>query len=121
MKLQDRFNLWIEGINNSEEISDEIIAFNFGLIETEIGYSMYLIGSEEYEADDDDWACEVDFEPEDKYFDLKVETDDWEYVQSTSEKLIRNFIASESYQNSFLFKADAITTGFDDGDLTKLK
>lgn len=35
----------------------------FWYFESENGNCVYLIGSESYDVDDDDWACDVDYEP----------------------------------------------------------
>jgi len=69
MIFEREFNNWIEEINMKESSVNGILAFWFGLFETENGYTMYLTGSNEFDEEDDDWACSIDFEPKDKYFD----------------------------------------------------
>lgn len=85
---------------------------------------MYLIGSKKYDSEDEDWACNIDYEPKEKYFDLydnELNNSDWEFVLNYAVMLIENFIKTEDYKSSFLEKAKHITTGFDDGNLTKIK
>lgn len=64
---------WILTISKSEQIPEGIKAVNIGLVETENGYTLYMVGSNEYDAEDSDWACNEDFVPENKY--LVVEGD----------------------------------------------
>ena len=50
---------WLLELSHNEVIPENIVALNFGIFESENGYCVYLIGSESYDADDDDWACDV--------------------------------------------------------------
>ena len=82
---------------------------------------MYLIGAEIFDEKDENWACEVDYEPKHKYLDLndsKLNDSDWKYVLDYSVELISNYL---KLNDSFLNKIGNITTGFDDGNLTRLK
>jgi hypothetical protein len=121
--LYKRFVSWIERINQSDEIPANLCAFNFGLFESEKGYLMYLIGAESYDETDDDWAVEENFAPTEKYFELGVDTSDkrWQEIEELAASLLSEFIKSETFQQSFLSKAEFITVGFDDGDLTRVK
>ncbi len=124
MSTKTDFNNWLDRINKSETISDKIVAFNFGLFETENGYTIYLIGSETFDEEDDDWATNVDFEPEEKYFELDsslVKRKDWQEVLEITEKRVKEYLNSESLNNTIFKNAKAITTGFDDGDLLRIK
>ncbi|RDV15471.1 hypothetical protein DXT99_08220 [Pontibacter diazotrophicus] len=124
MSTKINFTNWLDRINKTESVSDSIVAFNFGLFETERSYTIYLIGSETFDEDDDDWATNVDFEPEEKYFELEPSTvngKDWESVLEVSEGLISEYVNSENFNNSIFKNAEAITTGFDDGDLVRVK
>lgn len=122
--LEESFNLWINKLNQTENIETEITAFNFGLFETTDGYSIYLIGSKNYDPTDDDWATNVDFEPKDKYlhFDIDLVIDkDWEELLKISVELIEKYVSSDDFKTSILKNAMAITTGFDGGDLQRIK
>jgi len=59
---------WIQRISEQEVIPSNIIAFNLGLFKSEEGYCIYMIGSQQYDETDDDWACDDDYEPKEKYF-----------------------------------------------------
>jgi predicted nucleotidyltransferase len=124
MSLEESFNQWMSKLNQTENVDSEITAFNFGLFETADGYSIYLIGSKNYDLSDDDWATNVDFEPKDKYlhFDIDLVIDkDWEEILKISVDLIEKYVISDDFKNSILKNATAITTGFDDGDLHRVK
>ena len=124
MTLEIQFNEWLDKLNKTEQADNSIIAFNFGLFETHEGFTMYLIGSETFDPDDDDWAVNVDFEPKDKYLTFEkslIKTKEWKEIQKISTKLITDYVNSEKFKESILKNATAITTGFDDGDLTRIK
>ncbi|HQU91595.1 MAG TPA: hypothetical protein PLK77_04820 [Pyrinomonadaceae bacterium] len=111
---------WLHEICESEAPDRTVLAFNFGLFETEEGYSIYLIGSNEYDKLDPDWATNVDFEPANKYLPLPPHDFgnlSWERALEKIRIQLIEFTATETFQRSFLARAHAITTGFDDGDL----
>jgi len=116
------FQKWLQGVCAVENPSSDIIAYNVGLFEGENGYTVYLTGSVEYDEDDSDWACNEDFTPEERYFVLPDSTDDeWEVAQDNVKKMLQLFIEEPAFKTSFLSKAKAITVGFDDGDLERVK
>lgn len=120
---QELFN-WLKEIEADYGKPDSSIsALNFGLIETENGYSSYLIGAEEYDEDDDDWACEEDYAPEPRYLPMQESYSDldWEQTQQKFSEHLKNFIGSELANKTFLTQVNIITTGFDDGELIRVK
>ena len=124
MTLEIQFNEWLDRLNKTEKVDKTIIAYNFGLFETSEGFTVYLIGSETFDPDDDDWAVNVDFEPKEKYLQLDqglVKTKEWQKIQDVSTKLVTDYVNSDKFENSILKNAIAITTGFDDGDLIRIK
>lgn len=124
MSTKANFSNWLNRINKTEVVSDNIIAFNFGLFESENGYTIYLIGSETFDEEDEDWATNVDFEPKEKYFELDsswVKGKDWQQVLELSEELVKEYLNSESLDNTIFKNAETITTGFDDGELVRIK
>ena len=70
MSFEEKFNYWIDNVNLTENPPSDIIAYWFGLLETTVGYEIYLIGSKQYDKNDDDWACFNDFEPKEKYLEI---------------------------------------------------
>ena len=115
------FEARLEEVCASEKPGSDIVAYNFGLFEGENGYMAYLIGSTEYDEEDPDWACNEDFVPKRKYFELPGSDEaDWQEIQAVVETFVRQFISAPERQASFLSTAQAITVGFDDGDLVKV-
>ncbi|MFT3934978.1 MAG: hypothetical protein QM726_15235 [Chitinophagaceae bacterium] len=118
---QEIFNKWLDKIITKERPVSGIIAYYFGIIETASGYETYLIGSKEFDEDDEDWACNVDFEPADKYLNIGQATTEWQTILEQAKMLIKNYLLTENCKNSFLGQAKAIATGFDGGDLHLIK
>jgi hypothetical protein len=75
------FQEWLTKLSKTEKPDKSIIAYNFGIFETTEGYTVYLIGSKEFEEDDSDWATNEDFVPQLKYFPLPVELNQLEWNQ----------------------------------------
>jgi hypothetical protein len=125
LDCQTLFNDWLIKIIKTESPDSSIIAINFGIFESDKGFQLYLAGFKDYDKDNDDWATGLgDFSPKDKY--LKLPDNDfkgleWDSAQTKVTDLIKGFMSTDSYEGTFLDKAIAITTGFDDGDLMKIK
>ncbi|SHI81347.1 shikimate kinase [Clostridium cavendishii DSM 21758] len=118
LELKECVKKWLISINNKEELPEDIVALNFGLYEP---YGIELIGAKEYNVEDDDWACEEDFEPNQRYcpnFEID-DTIEWEYVLDTVVKLLKELIVELDYLN--ILNVQHITTGFCDGDLVVIK
>ena len=85
---------------------------------------MFSASDSEFDSEDDDWACIVDYEPKQKYLDFPLEAikgKDWNQVLEVAENLLLNYMKSDEFEHSIFHKAVAITTGFDDGDLIRIK
>jgi hypothetical protein len=124
MTFKEQFNDWMTRLTKTEKPSTDIIAFNFGLFETENGYTIYVIGAKTFDEEDADWASEVDFEPKDKYLEINPDETkglEWNEVLEKAKVTIEQFVTSDKFENSFMRSAKAITTGFDDGDLLRIK
>ena len=84
------------------------------------GYCVYLIGSESYDVDDDDWACDVDYEPVDKYLNIEgVDVDPDKFLNEVITILLD--IISLEKVSAWLLHTKYITVGFDDGVLEKIR
>jgi hypothetical protein len=111
---------WLNNINLNSKPTNDVKAYWFGLFETPNGYTIYLTGSNTYDENDSDWACNVDFAPKEKYMELGLKGYKWEDVLKIAIDLVKSFIESEDYKKHFISKADHIAIGFDDGDLIKI-
>lgn len=122
MTTQQKFNDWLDKIIKTEKPNDDIIAYWFGIVETTEGFETYLVGSKEFDEDDDDWACNTDFVPKNKYLPIgQRDGDEWEQTIEEIKGYITDYILSPNFKNSFLEKAKAIATGFDDGDVIRVR
>ncbi len=114
--MKSKIEAWIKRINERPEIE----AINIGLLQTETGYQAYLIGSCEYDTDDDDWACNENYVPADKYLDLPHCADlTWEALLNSVLQSLSEFMAQNT--DSILHHVPIVTVGFDDGELIRIK
>lgn len=113
--MANTFSEWLDSILKEFD-SDEIIAFNFNLYEnSEDGiYDVQLIGSTDYDPDDDDWACNEAFSSGEDIFSFAA--DDWEVALEECVGMVKSYLSSGSYRSKLL-AAKAIAAGFVDGDL----
>ena len=122
--LEEKIEYWLDQMNvETSYLPADIVAFNFGLFETENGYGIYLIGSKSYDEQDDDWACDIDFEPKNKYliFDSEnIKTLNWEEFHNEAKSIISKYLSANINQLP-LFQGKIITIGFDEGDLVKIR
>ena len=122
--VYDDFVSWLERIGTSPPRPQAIAAYNFGIFESESGYVVYLVGANKYDPEDDDWACSQDYVPREKYFNLPKSfpgRKKWAGVQREVAGFVKQFIKSPVFENSFLARASAITVGFDDGELQRVR
>ncbi|MCT4665900.1 MAG: hypothetical protein N4A45_11765 [Flavobacteriales bacterium] len=116
---------WLFFIEKNDGVPPaSVLAFNLGLFKNdEDNFTLYLVGAFEYSEDNDDWAC---LEPPTKsyrYLELPKN------IQNASPKTILNlckgvFVEMEQegvFNKTLLKNAQAITTGFNDGELIKIR
>ena len=101
----------------------EVLAFNFGIYESESGYKMYLVGGFEYDEDDDDWACIEMPKAEHRYlpFPSEMGSLQWEDLLKSVADVLRELEKEGRFNTTILKNVKAITTGFDDGELIKIR
>lgn len=116
--IKETIKNWILRINDEEVLPENIEALNFGIFEP---YGIELIGSSTYDADDDDWACEEDFVPEERVCnELNISDEyEWEAVLNEIQLILKELI--DELKDLPLLNVDNITTGFSDGDLVVVK
>lgn len=126
--MSNTYNAFVEWLTRIEQLDlppKDIIAFNFGIFENANGfYTTNLSGSRSFDPDDGDWACTGDYAPTEKYLDLPEYTSaekDWQEVLVDVVDLVDQYARSPQFSTSFLANATAITVGFEDGDLERVK
>ena len=121
-KTADVIPAWLGRVCSAEHPPESVVAYNVGLFETKKGYTAYLIGAGRYDEANGDWACRVSFTPRDRYQPLPAgEFKGWEEAHAAVVEAVRGFLGSEAGRESFLGRAAAVTVGFDDGDLERVK
>ena len=123
-ELDQMFTEWIKRIGRSSPPPPDISALNIGLFETPTGYAAYLIGLKKYDPTDDDWACQEDYSPNEKFLELPAEFVNgkgWQQVENDMLTVIARFLAINASSENVLTNAAVVTVGFDDGTLTRVK
>lgn len=125
-RVKDIVRRWLLYIDAHETVPADIVALNFNLWEAaeENGdscYTLELTGSRHYDAEDDDWACEEDFEPRERNCDnLQLSSRlPWEEVLNTLVEVLKEL--KDELADISLFRVEHITAGFTDGDLITIK
>lgn len=123
--LKNNIFNWLKKIEENDGLpSDSITAFNFGLFRNSSnGYTMYLIGASNYSEENDDWACVEP--PSDSCFYLvlhkRFDAKTWEEILIVVVETLKEMETNQALNSTFLKNAKVITTGFDDGDLIKIR
>ena len=114
---------WLLRTTRESPPPPEISAFNVGLFESSAGYKAYLTGAKRFDETDDDWACEADYAPIEKYFKLPVNfvrDKTWDQLLSDLIEILQAFVKSGEFAQSVFIERQALTVGFDDGNLHRI-
>ena len=117
-KLKDincKFFDWMDNILQ-EEFPEDTVAICFNLYECEENmWSMELVGTDEFDEDDDDWACEeiIAFRKNPFVFEFSA---DWEEILEITKRMIEQYLEEGVYSDKFC-SYEAVAAGFVDGDL----
>jgi len=108
------FATWINDLL-SGAMPDNIIAYCFNLYETELDtqFDVQLIGTECFDLDNDDWACNAVYSSGENLFSFQAK--DWEDALDVFGKELARYLRSD---NCFMvLKKSHMAYGFVDGDL----
>lgn len=101
------------------ELPSKVRAINFNLYEdTENTWSIELVGTSEFDENDDDWACCEAFSTRENPFAIEQEGD-WQTVEEIFEEWISDYLANGKLSDK-MKQYEAVGMGFVDGDLTIL-
>lgn len=112
------FSNWLNQVLE-QDIPKGIKASNFNLYEgEEETYDIQLIGSDEFDEDDSDWACTDYFTSGEDicYIKRTEEIEDWEQGLNYIMMLVKRYL-EEGEKANILKRANAIGIGFVDGDI----
>ena len=119
MKYLEDFKIWVE--KYLVDLPEDTVAINFNLYEGEEAYSIQLIAADEFDEEDEDWACEEIFSTEDDLFVVPMTEDieSWEdalvYIKGMIEKYLKISNCKDILEN-----LQGIGVGFVDGDIELL-
>ena len=120
MHFSDEFAEWLT-LAFGDGFPDDILAFCFNLNDRgDAGlFSVELIGSDEFDAENDDWACSEIWSPAIRKIKIPLEFsgEDWRSCLEAITGLLKRILASKSNAAKILKSRRAIAVGFVDGDL----
>ncbi len=112
------FSNWLNKVLE-QDLPKGIIAFNFNIYEGSEGtYDIQLIGADEFDENDQDWACTDYYTTgEDICYIKRTERiEEWEQGLIYIKKLVERYL-SEGKNAEILISVSAIGIGFVDGDI----
>ena len=108
---------WIDNVLNTD-VPDSIVAFCFNLYEEGDGnWSMELVGSNWFDLEDEDWACNeiTDFESRKNLYEWKMDCD-WEDALAYIVNELTEYLANGKY-SELLKSSIGVGVGFVDGNI----
>lgn len=115
---------WLNEIEKQDGIPpSEVVVFNLGLYESDEGFVMYLVGGFEYNEANDDWATLEMPKQDYRYLLLPqlVQNKPWMLVLEYAKNTLLELESEGVFNKNILQNCKAITTGFDDGELIKIR
>lgn len=108
---------WLDTILN-QEIPENVVAFCFNLYEDgDNQWSMELVGTEEFDEEDGDWACEevTDFGSRENNIEWSS-SGEWEEILEQITIELKLYLEKGKYSDKLKSK-EGVGVGFVDGDL----
>lgn len=112
---------WMESALDESKL-DDVVAFNFNLYEgAENAYHVQIIGSESFDEEDEDWACDEVYTSGENLLMIERtdEIQDWmdglEYIT----KIVERYL-NEGGKAHILKSVTAVGIGFTDGEISVL-
>lgn len=106
---------WIDSIFKNT-IPDEVVAIAFNLYEEENNHwSIEMIGSSSFDAEDSDWACDEIFDTRDHMLSWTQDAA-WEEILQEAVEKIQRYTEAGTYAEQ-MKSYSGIGVGFVDGDL----
>jgi hypothetical protein len=124
------FSRWFVNLLRADPPGREISGLYFGLFESDGGCELYVSGAKACDAGDTDWACTMDWSPEDRYARLEelsklwrplreAGDEPWVIIQALVIVIVRSFFGDHSSEFIKLtgLRRVHVASGFDGGDL----
>ena len=111
------FSEWLNKVLE-QKLPTGIVAFNFNLYEGEDTYDIQLIGSDQFNDGDCDWACSEIFTTSENVYLVKKtpEITEWEAGFEYIKPMVETYLQEGKYKH-ILLKSVADGLGFIDGDI----
>lgn len=122
MDFESDFESWLNE-SLAQEIPSSVKAFSFNLYEPAfidgVKFGIELIGSEAFDENDPDWACEEVWEPKTRgiYTPISYSGDTWEVCLEKLKALVIKQLGTDSPSIQLLKSKQGVGIGFVDGDL----
>jgi len=113
--VEDYIN-WLD-VQLAGELPKEIIAFNINIYESP--FLIELTGSKDFDVQDDDWACNEDWVPENRSIAVAESLfgESWEVALENLIEMSQSYLNSAKINAHKLKTAKAFSIGFVEGDL----
>ncbi|KPV96082.1 hypothetical protein AN214_01891 [Pseudoalteromonas sp. P1-9] len=120
IKHEADFFSWLDSQLN-EEIPSDVIAFNINVYESP--FIIEVLGSNEFDVEDEDWACNEGWVPTSRYIEVSSDIfgNSWEAAVQNIINMAQNYLNSDFNNAVKLTQAKAFAIGFVDGDLNLVK
>ena len=117
---QNSFSLWLDS-QLSEVISPNIVAFCININESP--FNIEIVGSAQFDIEDEDWACSEDWVPTKRNIAVSRSLfgKSWEEAQGNIIAMSEQYLKSNMKNNSRLSRAKAFAVGFVDGNLSYVR
>lgn len=112
---------WIDTVLKNQEIPTDIVAFCFNLYEESDGsWAMELVGTERFDLEDEDWACDevTDFGSRENLYHWEMECE-WDEALAYMVNELTQYLSSGNYADLFKSK-EGVGVGFVDGSIEVL-
>lgn len=119
--MEEKIRNWLTRLNEHNTIPKEIIALNIGIYETANGYCLYMTGSNYFDENDDDWACDAIYKPSDDCLCIPDVNMEWCSFFDKVKEVLANYLSSIKASPNSIFTGKIVTTGFDDGELVRIR
>ncbi|MCG9709387.1 MULTISPECIES: hypothetical protein [unclassified Pseudoalteromonas] len=122
MSFEQEFQEWLVDAL-PEKVPEGVVAFSFNLYEPAlrdgVKFGVEVVGTSEFDPEDEDWACEEVWEPQERQLFIPIEFSgtDWAKCQDRLKELLLQLLLSEHRLSSVLKSTRGIGVGFVDGSL----
>lgn len=109
---------WIDRVLNEAAVPAAVVAFCFNLYEeSDGGWAMELVGTESFDLEDEDWACDevTDFGSRENLYHWETECE-WEEALEYMVNALRQYLSCGKYAD-LLKSKEGVGVGFVDGNI----